>query len=90
MGFMKSPKTTIGGVLSLLACVGHLFFVVQKSGLAALANETETIAIMVTAIAVIFARDNKTSDQQAGVRPEPEVRRAEPVNKGIHGGRPNS
>lgn len=90
---MKSPRTTIGAIITAAITLGHLAFVVKTHGWTALANETESLALLAACVSLFFARDHKTSDQEAGVRPETPavldgkpVRRAEPY-KGIHGGR---
>lgn len=74
-----SWKTSLGGVGMILAGGGALLQKYANEGFFACLGDTYNIGILLGGIGLVFARDNKRSDQDAGARPEPEVRKAIPV-----------
>jgi hypothetical protein len=80
-----SYRTTAGGFASILSGAGVLLNVIAQHGnpLADVQGTLSGIGLILTGFALLAARDNRVSDQAAGVRPEPaaqpEIRRAQPV-----------
>lgn len=64
---MTSKKTTLGGVLMILSA---LIDVATKMYNGETVDFTITIGLITGGLAMIQARDNSVSDQEAGVRPE--------------------
>jgi len=64
---MSSYKTTIGGVLMIASAVVEAATKLYNNEAV---NWEITIGLITGGVAMMQARDNKVSDQQAGARPE--------------------
>lgn len=64
-------KTTISGILAILAAGIGAAQSLLDANPATNPDWTAVGAAVMAGIGLILARDNKTSDQQAGARPEP-------------------
>lgn len=67
---MKSWRTTLAGVGTILTAVGVALKAVFDGDPATSVNFEATITAIMAGIGLIAARDNGVSSEQAGVKPE--------------------
>lgn len=67
---MKSWKTTLAGVGTILTAVGVALKAVFDGDPATSVNFEATITAITAGVGLILARDNSVSSEQAGVKPE--------------------
>lgn len=65
---MKSPKTTILGVLSIITALSSAIQALIDGNPATVPNWELVVSSVTAGLGLIFARDNKTTSEQAGAK----------------------
>lgn len=68
---IKSARTSLAGFAVIISALGGVITALTDDNPATNPDWNAVSAAIVGGIGLIYARDNKVSDQAAGVRPEP-------------------
>lgn len=68
---MKSWKTTVAGIASIVAAIATALASVLDSDAATVANWDLVVVSLTAGLGLVFARDNDKSSQDVGARPDP-------------------